>query len=49
MKWIVTTWICRKKLKLIASTYIPVNNGQKIPLIRENAAVCQMNDIGYIL
>jgi len=29
--------------------YIPVNNGRTIPLIRENAAVCQINAIGYIL
>jgi len=29
--------------------YIPVNNGQTNPSIRENAAVCQINDIGYIL
>jgi len=25
--------------------YIPVNKDRKIPLIRENAAVCQINDI----
>jgi len=29
--------------------FIPANNDRKIPLIRENAAVCQINDIGYIL
>jgi len=28
---------------------IPVNYGQNIPLTRENGAVCQINDIGYIL
>jgi len=27
----------------------PVNYGRKCPLIRENGAVCQINDIGYIL
>jgi len=28
---------------------IPVNNGRKTPLIRENASVCQTSDIGYVL
>jgi len=30
---------------LHANEYIPVNNGRNIPLIRENGAVCHINDI----
>jgi len=29
--------------------YITINYGRTIPLTRENAAVCQINDIGNIL
>jgi len=35
--------------ELLTIRHITNTNCRKIPLIRENAAVCQINDIGYIL